>query len=158
MMPRRGRSIAGQASLLTSGLSFGTANARQCAPRGGGPSALAPMPDAATHQTQAAHNEDFFSRIALAADADWAVTVLFYAALQYVDAYLARKHNSHPGNHGERGRMILSDPTARAIRTSYRRLQEYSRDARYNCYAFTAGQVAKLKASDFDRVKDAITR
>src|SRR5437762_2448334 len=45
------------------------------------------MPGTQDHLDQAQHNEQFFAKIDPSVNGDWAVTVLFYAALHYVDAY-----------------------------------------------------------------------
>lgn len=55
---------------------------------------------------------------------------MFYAALQYVDAYLATK-NIHPPDHGERTKLIHADVKFKPIRWDYRDLKNESRTARY---------------------------
>ena len=49
------------------------------------------MPNRSAHLAQAEHNETLYSHLDQSAPtyADWQVTSLFYAALHYVDAYLA---------------------------------------------------------------------
>jgi hypothetical protein len=114
------------------------------------------VPDEATHLGQARHNEGFFGKIDHSQDGDWAVTVLFYAALHYVDAYLARTR-MHPANHSERGRMIHSTPTVNAVRNHYRRLEDSSVDARYSAHIYPPREIDVLRRQDFEPLKRALT-
>ncbi len=57
---------------------------------------------------------------------DWIVTVAFYAALHWVDSYLA-SHGHHPQNHRVRNHLIAMLP----IRGDYSELYVLSRQARY---------------------------
>jgi len=51
------------------------------------------MPSSLTHKQQAQHNEEFIASFDLDATPylDWVVTAIFYAALHFVDSYLATK-------------------------------------------------------------------
>lgn len=89
-------------------------------------------------------------------DSDWAVTGLFYAALHYVDAYLARA-NMHPAVHEERDRMIKADPKILSVRSHYGRLKDRSSDARCNPSRFAAPDITELRTRDLEPIKGALT-
>lgn len=87
------------------------------------------MPSKAEHRGKAEHNEFFVSDTGNPFF-DWAVCGTFYAALHYVDAYLAT-HNIHPHSHAIRISHIQRDSRLNAIYVDYRELLNESRDARY---------------------------
>lgn len=59
---------------------------------------------------------------------DWCITAIYYVALQYVDAKLA-KMNMHPMNHGTRNPMVAK--SLKKICDQYVFLQNRSETARY---------------------------
>jgi hypothetical protein len=61
---------------------------------------------------------------------DWAVVMLFYSALHYIDAFLAGK-NVHPMSHKQRDEEIERNGSLSEIYGAYRRLKDLSRAARY---------------------------
>jgi hypothetical protein len=61
---------------------------------------------------------------------DWAVAMLFYSALHYIDAFLAGK-NVHPMNHKQRDEEIERNGSLSGIYGAYRRLKDLVRAARY---------------------------
>lgn len=64
--------------------------------------------------------------------AAWAITIVFYAALHYVDAYVLAHFRSRPVDHAERDDIVRSDDSElKTIAVSYRRLKDMSRQARY---------------------------
>ena len=67
------------------------------------------MPDKAVHLAQARHNHEFFRTIDLDAYPDWALTVLFYAAVHYIDSKLA-ENAIHPDNHNSRDGHVANHP------------------------------------------------
>jgi len=71
---------------------------------------------------------------------DWAVTMLFYAGLHYIDAFLAGK-NAHPLNHEARDEEIESNGSLSPIYRDYRRLKDLSRAARYEIANFGPDQL-----------------
>lgn len=79
---------------------------------------------------------------------DWAATCLFYAAVHYVNAYLAKNGKPIPRRHrGDtttpgRLNIVQQDPTLSAIYSEYRHLDDESRDARY--------ELRKPTQSDYD--------
>jgi hypothetical protein len=66
---------------------------------------------------------------------DWAITILFYAALHYIDAYLAVK-SFHPANHPVRDNAIDNNGSLKPIFNDYRRLKDVSEAARYGIAQF----------------------
>ena len=68
------------------------------------------MPDFESHLRQAERNERVASH--LATFPDWQTVALFYAALHYVDAYLAQRFGAqgHPTSHQARLRFLARDP------------------------------------------------
>lgn len=104
------------------------------------------------HLAQAVHNEDFVAEIDNPFF-DWKLTGIFYAALQYVDAYLATR-NLHPPDHGERTKYIHGDPKFRPIRFDYRDLKNESRTARYeppNAFNQTDINIAQRRLDSIKR-------
>ena len=94
------------------------------------------MTDPAKHAQQAERNEQFFIRsLSPSSFFDWSVTALFYSALHYVDAYLARL-NIHPSSHKDRNWRVAQLPSLRRVRQEYMHLLDRSIDARYNLVAF----------------------
>ncbi len=74
------------------------------------------------------------------AAAEWALTMLFYVALHYVEAYFSLK-GEHYKNHGPRDAAIKRDPTLGVIYRDYRELYVYSREARYEAVSFTFSDI-----------------
>jgi hypothetical protein len=78
--------------------------------------------------------------------------MLFYAALHYIDAFLAGK-NLHPMNHSIRDEEIEHNGTIADVYHDYRRLKDMSRAARYEIANFgvdsleiAKNRLAKIKA------------
>lgn len=95
------------------------------------------MPQFHEHIVRAEENE----KLALSLDRhygfciDWAITMLFYAALHRIDAYLAGK-NMHPLGHEQRDQEVEKNGSLAGIFTDYRRLKDLSRAARYEIANF----------------------
>lgn len=62
---------------------------------------------------------------------DWCVTIIFYMALHFVQAYLAEKKSKHITNHSTLQNEIRHDQNLRPIYKNYRHLQDDSENARY---------------------------
>ena len=88
------------------------------------------MPLKPEHISKAEHNEKLAETLSRTAYLDWAVTVIFYAALHYVDAILAASV-VHPETHSERNDAIGTNAKLLKIRAEYRILETLSRNARY---------------------------
>jgi hypothetical protein len=83
---------------------------------------------------------------------DWGITIIFYAALHYIQAYLAGK-NFRPLTHKQRDDEIENNGSLAPIFSDYRRLKDLSRDARYDVPNFNIQKfnlakekLAKIKA------------
>lgn len=66
----------------------------------------------------------------------WRVTVWFYIALHYVEAFLVTKSRRRR-DHLERAEAMEHHPETRAIENAYHRLYKFSREARYEGTPFT---------------------
>jgi hypothetical protein len=75
------------------------------------------LPSKDEHLKQAQHNEQLADALSKGAYIDWAVTVLFYAALHYVDAVLAVSQ-VNPDTHGERQTEIQRNDTLKRMYTT----------------------------------------
>jgi hypothetical protein len=89
------------------------------------------------HLTRAKENEKLARTLGTASGVavDWAVTMLFYAALHFIDGYLAGKAFK-PLNHKQRDEEIENNGSLTDIYKHYRRLKDMSREARYNIASF----------------------
>ncbi len=77
-------------------------------------------------------------------EADWCITILFYAAVHYVDAYLAAR-SRRVQDHEERERQIADDGILEQIHSAYMNLKRMSREARYEMADYTQTHVEKAK-------------
>jgi hypothetical protein len=68
-------------------------------------------------------------------EVDWAIIVLFYSAVHYVDAYLSSRTKRQP-DHASREQEIQSDILLSSMWREYRELKRMSRDARYELAPF----------------------
>jgi hypothetical protein len=111
------------------------------------------MPNVADHILQARHNEDFYRATDKNAYSDWAMTAVYYAALQYVDAYLARIGMIDPGGHDVRDQELHRRPELRPIINSYFRLKSRSRSARYYCATFPLPELQRSYEGDLTAIR-----
>lgn len=88
------------------------------------------MPLKQEHISKAERNEKFAETVSKTAYLDWAVTILFYAALHYVDAILSVS-GIHPDSHTQRDDAIGTNATLLVVRSEYRVLETLSQNARY---------------------------
>lgn len=88
------------------------------------------MPDKAVHLSQARHNHEFFHTIDLDAYPDWALTVLFYAAVHYIDSKLAESA-IHPDHHSSRDTHVANHPVLANAYDEYRKMKTDSFNARF---------------------------
>lgn len=83
------------------------------------------------HISQAQHNELFLSSIEKTPDyLDWKFIVLFYSALHYGDAFLAKKYRKHCKTHTDR-KNTYSQINRKDLFLAYKNLEDFSRTARY---------------------------
>ena len=106
---------------------------------------------------RAKHNERFLETFNLESTQylDWAVTVAFYVAVRYIDAYF---YPDRPVTHEERNQWITGDSRTRPIYADYRELSDRSRDARYQLHSFTPNAVRVLIENRLNRVRTHMLR
>ena len=112
------------------------------------------MPTVQQHLTWAERNERFAESISSlpVRYPDWEITSLFYAALHYVDAFLATQME-FPKSHKRRLDAIAS---ISSVKEDYSSLYERSMDARYRMVSFTTESADAIRGGPFSRVKDVI--
>jgi len=117
------------------------------------------MPARDDHLDQARHNEQFYAVVDKSAFKDWAITVLFYTGLHYIDAFLAQRANLHPPVHKIRDNMVTRVAELRPIAPDYFALKNGSFNARYMPPTrFTEKNVADLETTHLARIKAEIGR
>lgn len=87
------------------------------------------------HVQQAERNEAVAEYLADGGFYDWAITALFYAALNLMQAYFLEKR-VHVASHYERRIRILNDSDLRPVSTVYNSLKIRSECGRYECQLF----------------------
>lgn len=109
------------------------------------------MPNPDQHGRQAVDNLGLHEQLAReGTHPDWDLTILFYAALHYVDAYLCP---DEPRNHAQRNGRIRDLGELWPIWPSYKLLFERSLDARYECYDPTPEQLQDYRRLYFDPIQ-----
>lgn len=116
------------------------------------------MPDTRAHLAQAEHNEQFLETLSLPATPylDWAVTVIFYAALHYIRALAARHQFTNISTYADMDRVFERVPVFRRNRevyVDYRQLKDDSRVARYECRSLAASEVTDLRDGELARIR-----
>ncbi|HTE20792.1 MAG TPA: hypothetical protein VK689_20695 [Armatimonadota bacterium] len=100
------------------------------------------------HLEQARHNYSLFERLrGEGIFLDWAVTVLFYTALQLVDAHAAHNGYSASSDHMERRRYVWR--YLRPVHARYRDFEDASRDTRYDLRRPTDQEVQRHLEREF---------
>jgi hypothetical protein len=89
------------------------------------------LPTAKQHLGQATRNEKLAATLSKTEYREWTVTVIFYSAVHYIEAFLAG-HGHHCDDHAERNERIAEIPQLRTIRKEYDTLRTLSRQARYH--------------------------
>lgn len=113
------------------------------------------MPAQEEHLAVAKRNEEFAQLLAEKTRyIDWAVTILYYSALHYVDAVLAVSQ-IHPANHSDRHTAIGRNDSLKRVYAEYRTLEAASRNARYYAVPIDAGVWKEVKP-DFDALRTHI--
>ena len=114
------------------------------------------MPTKVQHLKKATENESLSSLLNLAVPAasDWAITMLFYAAVHYVEAFFS-KSGQHLKRHKLRANAIQGNAKLRPIYLDYRELQTYSETARYQAVFFTSADVVPVK-KHLENVKNLV--
>ena len=106
------------------------------------------MPSRDEHLNKATANNAFGAAMAPINSTvlGWTLTVLFYSALHYVEAYNG-KFNKHCTNHRDVGDSIKRNDVLRPIYDDYADLQTLSWNARYNAVSYTESQLQEAKDS-----------
>jgi hypothetical protein len=114
------------------------------------------MPNLEDHILQARHNENFYQVTDKNAFSDWAMTAIFYAALHYIDAVLAKLGMVDPGGHSVRDDQVHKRVELRPIANSYFRLKSRSRSARYYCMSFRPQELQRCYDVELANIKQHI--
>lgn len=114
------------------------------------------MPTREQHITKADGNAAFALSLPLdnQPQIDWALVALFYAAMHYVEAYLAPA--VHLKSHEARDTYISREAHLRLIFKEYAHLKYFGFNARYEVYGFRARDVEDEAAKDFETIKTHI--
>ncbi len=83
---------------------------------------------------------------------DWALIALFYAAMHYVEAYLATL-GQHVRSHTTRDTYLGRDINLKKVYTEYQDLKFYGYSARYEMFRFKAEDVTNQAAKHFATIK-----
>ena len=111
------------------------------------------MPRPTEHIAQAEKNERLYEILLGTEFNDWAVTALFYAALHYVDAYIASSTGVSPSNHSARNYLVDSAPSLIVISQAYSNLYRLSRDVRYEIFPVSTDAARRAKEQRFDPIR-----
>lgn len=116
------------------------------------------MPTKDQHVTKADGNAELALSLALdnQTKIDWALTILFYAAMHYVEAYLA-KANVHLRSHTTRDNAISRDSSLRKIFKEYADLKFFGYNARYEVFGFKTTDVTDKAAKHYATIKAHLT-
>ena len=115
------------------------------------------MPTKDEHLAKAEGNAAFALSLPLGNQTkiDWALVVLFYAALHYVEAYLSTI-GQHLRSHTTRDNAVGRDPNLRKVYSEYQDLKYYGYNARYEVCGFKPADVTNIAAADFAVIKSRI--
>jgi hypothetical protein len=115
------------------------------------------MPTKDQHVQKASDNEALAAKLDTASQAslNWKLIIMFYVAVHYVEAYLAKSMSIHLRSHTTRDSYISREANLRKIRTEYGHLKFYGYNARYEVDQFTANDVTDAFAY-LANVKNAI--
>lgn len=113
------------------------------------------MPSQQEHVTKAEGNAAFAMSLPLTSQTniDWVLIVLFYAAIHYVEAYLA-KSGQHTRSHSVRDNIIARDASLRKIYKEFGHLKYFGYTARYEVAGFKAKDVTAEAIPYFEIVKN----
>jgi hypothetical protein len=113
------------------------------------------------HLERAARNEKLAEQLVKdAADPyfDWAVTVVFYAGVHYVEAYLASKQPpEHSGNRSKRDSNVKRDSVLGTLYDKYRFLEDDSRNARYEPHITIDSSTLAKQKQRLEILKNAVS-
>lgn len=111
------------------------------------------------HKLQGEHNEQFLNTLGSSSEfIDWKFVVLYYSALHFGDAYIAKKGIKIIKNHKERKEHYINKLSSQ-VYASYRILENASIIARYRpekSYVLTDAEFLKLYSIDFPKLKTLV--
>jgi len=111
------------------------------------------------HKSKAQHNEQFLITLGSSSEfIDWKFVVLYYSALHFGDAFIAKKGISYIKNHKER-KKLYADKLPSEVYASYRMLENASIIARYRpekSYVLTDKEFLDLCSIDFPKLKTLV--
>lgn len=111
------------------------------------------------HKFKGEHNEQFLVTLENSSEfIDWKFVVLYYSALHFADAYIAKKGIPIISSHQER-RKYYSKKLSPEEFASYKRLENYSKIARYHpemSNKLTDAEFLNLYSTDFPKLKTLV--
>jgi hypothetical protein len=112
------------------------------------------VPSKDQHLGKAIGNERFAKSLALSEPPwiEWALTAMFYAAMHYIEAYLATR-GQHPRSHVTRDGFVGREPNLKRIFIDYQELKTYGLNARYEMVAFKANDVTEHATRSLETIK-----
>ena len=115
------------------------------------------MPSSSQHIDKADRDADFAYELDQNTESnrEWAVIAFFYAALHYIEAYFAARHDLHHMNHWGRDKAIGLDGQLEPIWSPYRELKDAANAARYDVSVCTSDEV-QAAAELYEGVKGRI--
>ena len=111
------------------------------------------MPQPLEHIAQAEKNERLYEILIGTEFNDWAITVLFYAALHYVDASFTEQTGVSPRNHNSRNYMVAKTRNMMQIKYHYAELFQWSLNVRYNVFQVSTDDALEVKMRLFDPIR-----
>jgi hypothetical protein len=87
---------------------------------------------------------------------DWTLVILFYAAVHYVEAYLAKHLGMHLRSHTTRDTYVGRESNLKKIFSPYQHLKFYGYNARYELYGFTVKDT-QAAVKDLAAIKTHLT-
>lgn len=119
------------------------------------------MPTWQQHLQQAKHNEAFLASLDLETTPflDWAITAVFYAALHYLRALMARHAYTTVSTYGDMDKAFERLSVLKRnqeIYEAYRQLKDDSRSARYNMWKPTKETVEDLRDGELRRIREFV--
>lgn len=123
------------------------------------------MPDSNRHINQAQRNDQFCESQKLCGSKwqEWAIVVLFYASMHYLDAVLAQDasldaHLQHPVDHNIRRQALAECTNLAGIAGNYLHLYDRSREARYRCIQFPKRYALTLQANFYSPIRSDLRK
>ena len=115
----------------------------------------------AQHLEQAQHNERFLATLDPASTPfrDWAVTIIFYAALHYLRALFARYLHANITRYGEMDTAFSRIDVCRRNPRIYdddRQLKDDSRAARYDMWRPAVADIVDYRDNELRRVREFV--